>query len=379
MIYLDNAATTFPKPPSVINEVRKCIGTYCGNPGRSSHGLAVKAAEKIFACRESISDLFSVGAPERVFFTLNTTYALNTAIKGILRRGDHVVISDMEHNSVLRPIFRLTKERVVTYDVFRTHTESSPVAEAERLIGRKTRLLVCTHCPNLTSALLPIRELGSLCRRNGVIFVVDAAQSAGHIPIDMEKDNIDILCLPGHKGLYGIQGCGAVCLAEGIIPDSLVEGGNGINSLEGCMPDFPPERFEAGTMPTPAIAALDEGIREIRRIGLDGIRRHEERLFYAFRERLEDLGGIKIYDPDSPGAVLLFSVDGIPSERVAAHLAKQGICVRGGYHCSALGHRTLGTPSDGAVRVSFGIFNKAEEADTFISVLSDIRNRTAPD
>lgn len=372
MIYLDNAATTFPKPPSVIKEVGKCIETYCGNPGRGSHRLALEASEKIFSCRERLSDFFSVGAPERVFFTLNTTYALNTAIKGILRRGDHVVISDMEHNSVFRPIYRLAKERVVTYDVFRTHAGSSPVAEAERLIGRKTRMLVCTHCPNLTSALLPIREIGSLCRRKGIIFVVDAAQSAGHIPIDMEKDNIDILCLPGHKGLYGIQGCGAVCLAEGIMPGSLVEGGNGINSLVGEMPDFSPERFEAGTMPTPAIAALDEGIKAICEIGSDEIRRHEEELFYTYRERLESIGRIRIYDPDSPGAVLLFSVDGIPSERVAAHLAKQGICVRGGYHCSALGHRTLGTPAGGAVRVSFGIFNKTEEADTFISVLSDM-------
>lgn len=372
MIYLDNAATTFPKPPEVIEEVQRCIETYCGNPGRGSHRLALEASEKIFACRESISDLFSVGAPERVFFTLNTTYALNTVIKGLARRGDRVLISDMEHNSVFRPVYRLAKDRIAGFDIFGTHTDKSPVTEAARLIGRKTRMLVCTHCPNLTSAVLPIRELGALCRKNGIIFVVDAAQSAGHMPIDMKKDNIDVLCLPGHKGLYGIQGCGAVCLGEGIVPDSLVEGGNGINSLEGGMPDFPPERFEAGTMPTPAIAGLDEGIKAVREFGIDNVREHEERLFNAYRERLESVGGVKIYDADSPGSVLLFSVDNIPSEKVAAHLAKHGICVRGGYHCSALGHRTLGTPPGGAVRISFGIFNKTEEADTFISVLSDI-------
>ena len=372
MIYLDNAATTFPKPMSVTKEVRRCIETYCGNPGRSSHKLALEASEKIFSCRESISDFFSVGAPERVFFTLNTTYALNTVIKGLLHRGDHVLISDMEHNSVYRPVFRLARDRIVTFDIFRTHPGELTVTSAERLVGKKTKMLVCTHCPNLTSAVLPIREIGRLCRQKGVIFAVDAAQSAGHIPIDMEKDNIDVLCLPGHKGLYGIQGCGAVCLAEGIVPDSLVEGGNGINSFEGGMPDFPPERFESGPMPTPAIAALDEGIKAIKEIGTDNIREHERNLFYTYRERLESIRGIKIYDPDSPGAVLLFSVDAIPSERIAAHLAKHGICVRGGYHCSALGHRTLATPPGGAVRLSFGIFNKTEEADTFFSVLSDI-------
>lgn len=372
MIYLDNAATTFPKPPAVIKEVQRCIETYCGNPGRGAHRLALEASEKIFSCRENLSDFFSVGAPERVFFTLNTTYALNTVIKGLVRRGDRILISDMEHNSVFRPVYRLEKDRVAGFDIFATHAERSPVTDAERLIGRKTRMLVCTHCPNLTSAVLPIRELGALCRKKGIIFAVDAAQSAGHIPIDMKKDNIDILCLPGHKGLYGIHGCGAVCLGEGITPGCLVEGGNGINSLEGGMPDFPPERFEAGTMPTPAIAGLDEGIKAVREVGVDNIREHEEALFYAYRERLESIGGVKIYDADSPGAVLLFSVGGIPSEKVAAHLAKHGICVRGGYHCSALGHRTLGTPPGGAVRISFGIFNKTEEADTFISVLSDM-------
>lgn len=372
MIYLDNAATTFPKPPCVSAEVSRCIREYCGNPGRGAHELSLKAAEKIFECRERISAFFGVGAPERVIFTLNTTHALNIAIKGLLHRGDHVIISDMEHNAVYRPVRRLADEGIVSFDVFKTHPTSDIVNAIREKLRPNTKMVICTHCPNLTSEVMPIRDIGHFCKAHGLLFVVDAAQSAGHVPIDLVADKIDALCLPGHKGLYGIQGCGALCLADRVLPDTLTEGGSGVSSLEGTMPELPPERYEAGTPPTPAIAALNEGIKFVSRLGTEYVTYTEKTLFAACRERLSTVPGLHVYRPECEGAVLLFNIDGLPSEHIAARLSRAGICVRGGYHCSALGHRTLGTERGGAVRISFGVFNKTNDADRIFSVLSEL-------
>lgn len=263
MIYLDNAATGFPKPESVVSEVNNCIKNYCGNPGRGSHELALASAEKIYECREALSDFFFLGSPERVVFTENATHSINLVIKGLLHRGDHVIISDMEHNSVFRPIYRMAKENGVHFDIFPTHPEERIVDNVKRLIRRNTKLVICTHTPNVSSAILPIAELGELCRNRGVVFALDAAQSAGHLPINMKDMKIDALCLPGHKGLCGIQGCGALCLGEEISLSTLTEGGNGINSLEADMPELSPERYETGTLPTPSIVGLLQGVREV--------------------------------------------------------------------------------------------------------------------
>ncbi len=373
MIYLDNAATGFPKPESVINEVTHCIRDYCGNPGRGSHALALASAEKIYECREALSDFVGLGRPEGVVFTENATHAINLLIKGLLKHGDHVILSDMEHNSVYRPVYRLFRENGVRFDIFPTHPADGIVKAVERLIKRNTRLVICAHSPNITSAVLPIAELGELCRRRGVIFAVDAAQSAGHLPINMADMSIDALCLPAHKGLCGIQGCGALCLNDRVNPSTLTEGGNGINSLEAEMPELSPERYETGTLPTPSIVGLLAGIREVESLGVDRIHRHETELWYSCRESLSSLGNITIYEPSCAGAVLLFNLDGIPSDRIASELGRLGICVRGGYHCSALGHRTLQTPSGGAVRVSFGMFNTEDELDELTDALKKIR------
>ncbi len=373
MIYLDNAATGFPKPESVIGEVTRCIGEYCGNPGRGSHAIALASAEKIYECREMLSEFIGLGRPEGIVFTENTTHAINLLIKGLLRHGDHVILSDMEHNSVYRPIYRLFRENGVRFDIFPTHPAEEIPQAVEHLIRRNTKLLICTHTPNITSAVLPITELGELCRKRGILFAVDAAQSAGHLPINMKDMNINALCVPGHKGLCGIQGCGALCLNDNISLLTLTEGGNGINSLDAEMPEFSPERYETGTLPTPAIVGLLAGIQEVRELGIERIHRHESELWYSCRERLMSLGGVSIYEPECAGAVLLFNLDGMPSDRVALELGRFGICVRGGYHCSALGHRTLKTPPGGAVRVSFGIFNTEAEICELIDALKNIR------
>lgn len=375
MIYLDNAATTFPKPASVPREVIRCMNDYCGNPGRSGHALSLAAASKIFECRCEISELFGVGDPLRVIFTSNTTHALNLIIKGILKKGDHVIISDLEHNSVLRPIHKLATEGIIDYSILssrakeKIRSSSLICAEISSLIRPNTRLVIVTHQSNICSITLPIAEIGALCRKRNILFAVDAAQSAGILPIDMKKMNIDALAAPAHKALYGPQGCGFAAISENLSLDTLIEGGSGTNSLEANMPSASPERYEAGTLATPNIAGLCEGIKFIKKIGIDEIRDSESELFLYLRDRLMNIGGITLYAPTYVGSTLLFNKNGFTSEALASALDDEGICVRAGYHCSPLGHKSLGTPDGGAVRISLGIFNTKAQIDTLAGVL----------
>ena len=381
--YLDNAATTYPKPQAVYEEVYRCMTRYGGNPGRGAHSLSLGAAQKIFECRNLIADLFDVGELERVVFTLNTTYALNMAIKGLLRRGDHVIISDLEHNAVLRPIYKLAKQGIIEYDVFSSMVDSTKrnptlvCAKIATLLRPNTKMVVCTHASNICSYVLPIREIGDFCRRHRLLFVVDGAQSAGHYPIKVDEMNISALCMPSHKGLYGPQGAGIVALGRGITLDTLAEGGNGVNSFDGDMPDFSPERYEAGTLPTPAIAGLCEGIKAVTARGLDAIAEHEAALFGTARECLCNIPGISLYAPAFAGATMLFNMRGFTSEALAHELNKYGICVRGGFHCSALGHKTLATPDSGAVRVSFGMLSQTRDVDALAKALLRISTESA--
>ncbi len=378
MIYFDNAATTFPKPHTVHEEVLRCMVQYGGNPGRGSHRLSMAAADKIFECRVQAAELFEVNDPTRVVFTLNTTYALNMVLKGMLQAGDHVIISDLEHNAVYRPIYKMAEEGKIQYSIFRSMTGDAGknptriCASIARLIRPQTKAVVCTHVSNICSAVLPIREIGQFCHRHGILFVVDGAQSAGHERISVDEMGIDALCVPGHKGLYGPQGCGMIILGKDIVMDTLTEGGNGVHSLEGAMPDFSPERYESGTLPTPSIAGLCEGIRAVRKLGVEEISAHEKRLYCRMREILGNMKGITLYMPEYEGATLLFNLKGIPSEQTGRMLNDEGVCVRSGYHCSALGHKTLGTPQWGAVRVSFGMYNHLYEVEQFCRILRQI-------
>lgn len=378
MIYFDNAATSFPKPRRVVEEQMRCMQFYGGNPGRGSHALAMAAAEKIYECREELASFFGSPNPENVIFTMNTTMALNTAIKGLLRRGDHVLISNMEHNAVFRPIYKLARDGVIHYDVFDTFPNLSVrppemiCASILEKLRPNTRMLVCAHASNICSATLPLREIGALCRKKGILFVVDAAQSAGHLPINMTEMQIDALCAPGHKGLWGPQGCGILALGEGIVADTLMEGGSGYNSLEGNMPEDAPERYEAGTLPTPAIAGLLEGVREVKRLGIDYIHTHESALTKRLCERLMAMPKVTLYAPHHTGGVLLFSLKDLSSDHVGAFLNERGFCVRTGFHCAALAHATLGTPPSGAVRVSPSLFNTTAQIDAFAENLKEL-------
>lgn len=373
LIYLDNAATTFPKPTNVQNAVSRCLREYCGNSGRGSHPLSLAASQAIYQCRERLSTSFHADAPENVVFTMNATYAINLALAGLLHQGDHVLISDLEHNAVRRPLEALQSAGVITYSTFSTMTGNTDEAKRRNptricaciasALRPNTRAVICSHQSNLCSVTLPIEEIGAFCQRHGLLFFVDASQSAGHLSVDMQKAHIDCLCAPGHKGLFGIQGCGFSIFRQGLVPSPLISGGSGYQSLLPTMPEELPERLEAGTLPTPAIVGLDAGLDFLRRVGPDAIREHEIVLFNAARERLSRLKNYHLYFPETPGSTLLFHREGIEADRVGQYLANEGFCVRSGYHCAALAHQTLGTPAGGAVRISFSYFNHLADVD----------------
>ena len=367
MIYFDNAATTWPKPPAVLGEARRAVELYGGNPGRSSHALSLHASEKIDEVRHLIAALFSLPDPEHVVFTLNATYALNLAIRTRVRRGMHILISDREHNAVYRPVCRLLSEGIAEFDVFPTRGNIRKNITA--LLRPETGMLICNHISNVDGTRAPIEEIAVLCRERGIYFIVDASQSAGHVPLSFTEATLpDALCAPAHKGLFGIQGCGFAWLrsAEGL--STFLEGGSGASSRLPTMPSTLPERMEAGTLPTPAIAALGEGIRFLQSVTPEAIAAHEASLADRLCARLSRSKRLSLYRGEGAG-LLSFSCQGISPDALTAALDARGICVRGGLHCAPLAHTACGTEKAGAVRVSFSYFNRPAEVDRFAEVL----------
>lgn len=373
LIYLDNAATTFPKPDAVMWAVTECMREYGGNPGRSSHRLSLRAAEKIYECREALAAFFDAEAPESVVFTYNTTYALNMAIKSNLPAGSHVLISDMEHNSVLRPIHEAALRGLCTYSIFETKgTKEDVISSIQRWIRPNTRMLVCNHASNVGGRVLPLKEIGAFCEARGIFFIVDGAQSAGTIPISVREMKIRALCVPGHKGLYGPQGVGVMIIGGENIGKTFVEGGNGIRSLEREMPDFLPERYEAGTLCTPGIAGLCAGLSWLREHGIQRIAEEEQRLSRIAQRWLSEIPGTVLYPMgDTVTGTFCFNLRGIPSQSLAQRLDERGICVRAGLHCSPLAHEILRTGEEGAVRVSIGAFNTLADIDSLCEAVDE--------
>ncbi len=379
LVYFDNAATTFPKPVDVIRKVVDVMSRSCGNPGRSGHVLSMRASEVVYECRKKIADEFG-GELENVVFVSSATHAINLGIKTALKAGDHVLISDIEHNSVIRPIARLAERGLITYTVYPAYADAErAVAAISDGVRPNTAMLVACHHSNICNIVQPIRRIGELCRKNGMIFLVDAAQSAGALDIDVGRDGIDILCAPGHKGLYGLPGSGFVLFGErysgdgGALLGTFTEGGNGIRSREMFMPEFLPDRLEAGTLAVPAIGAMSAGLDFVQRRGKNRILSLEKQLYHRLSKGVDAFSDrLTVYGDGSEGAIFLFSVKDIPSEEVAARLDSYGICVRAGLHCAPTAHRKLGTPEDGAVRVSFGAMNTEKEADRFLEVLEKI-------
>lgn len=373
MIYLDNAATTFPKPRCVYDEVLRCMKNYCGNPGRSSHKLSIESSEKIFEARNVIAELFNAQA-ENVVFTYNTTYALNIAIKSNLEPDSHVLISDIEHNSVIRPVFSEYTRGICSYDFFSTEgNDEDIINDILSKITPKTSMLICTQASNVCSKILPIKKIGALCHNLNIYFIVDGAQSAGIYDIDLEKMQIDALCIPSHKALYGPQGTGVVIFKNEKIGKSFIEGGTGINSFDMSMPDFLPEGYEAGTLSTPTIVGLCEGVKWVKSTGLSVIRHHEENLYKRLCDLLSTNEKIICYKmSENYGNTLLFNVIGLSSANVSYELDKRGICTRSGFHCAPLAHKKLNTGDSGAVRVSIGAFNTQKDIYALFDALQEI-------
>ena len=371
MIYFDNAATSYPKPSAVTKEVVRCLNTYCGNPGRSSHRMALLASEKIYECRSRIASFINIPTPENVVFTYNATYALNMAIYSLTECDSHILISDMEHNSVYRPVYKLKKEGVSDFDVF--STDGDVIKNITSLIRKNTSLLVCTHISNVSGRVLPIEKIGELCKKKKIRFILDASQGIGHTKIDMQKVGCDVLCAPAHKGLFGIQGAGFAVFKRARNIKELVVGGSGVSSLSPNMPDALPERLEAGTLSTPAIAALDAGISYINEVGIEEIEKRERMLRTLTLERLKSTKGVKVYDTDRECSnVTSFTVDGFSPSYLGEKLDESGICVRSGFHCSPLAHKALGSYENGSVRISLGYFNTVNEIDSFYKRLKEI-------
>ena len=376
-IYLDNAATSFPKPKKVIKETLNCLQNYGGNAGRSSHNLSLLASKKLNECRELVCTLVNAKSSENVVFVPSCTYGLNLIIKGILKQGDHVIISDMEHNSVYRPIYKMASEGIITYEIFSAlstpnQSEETLIYNIESKIKKNTRLLICNHQSNITSYSLPITKIGELCKKYHILFALDVAQSIGHYNIDVQKSHINYLSAPGHKGLYGVQGSAFVVVNSPHLLETLVEGGNGIYSLDPQMPSFLPERYEVGTLPMPAIAGLSEGIKETNNYGVEYISQYEKFLFSYLRDGLLNIKNTNVYLPNFSGSTLSFTIDSIPNEKICDALNQEKIYLRSGFHCSALAHSSLKTNNSGTVRASFGIFNTKSEVDRLLFVCNKI-------
>ncbi len=367
MIYLDNAATTFPKPKSVIDAVSDFMKNCGGNPSRGGHALSELSGEKIFLCREELASLIGINSPEQIIFTKNTTEALNLAIKGVLTRGDEVIISSMEHNSVLRACVDLEKEGVILKIV---RADSSGIVnpdDVSELITNKTKLICITHVSNVTGSVNPIREICSIARKNGVLMLLDAAQSGGILNIDTSCG--DMIAFAGHKGLYGPMGTGALYICKGIKLDTLLEGGTGSFSESALMPDSFPDRFEAGTLNACGIVGLYEGIRFVKK---EGVREKEKELADFLISQMSAVKGAKIIGKPSVGVVGL-RLNGHDCVDVATRLDREySIATRAGLHCSPIAHRTLGTITSGLLRFSTGFFNTKEEISTAAYALENI-------
>jgi len=375
MIYFDNAATSWPKPEEVLAGMMEFMKKSGGNPGRGGHRLSSAAGEVVYRCRAAIASHFG-GQPENVVFTANTTHALNLALKGLAPRGCHVVMSDLEHNSVCRPVYSLAKNGG-SFGLFHgLGSDEEILSSLAAAVRPDTRIVIATAASNICSAWLPVSKIGRFCRERGLIYIVDAAQCAGCRSFHMDRDGIDVLCAPGHKGLYGPQGSGFALFSRRISPPALrtlMEGGSGTNSAERNMPDVLPERLEAGTLAVPCIAGLHFGLSFVERVGIEHIAAHERAICRRLEEILDFLPGITLFNPPNrQGGIVLFNADGIPPEETAARLDEQGICVRAGLHCSPLAHKTLQTGPAGAVRISAGVFNRMAEADGFYRVMRDI-------
>lgn len=370
MIYFDNAATTGKKPHTVINAVNYSLNNLCANPGRSGHNLSLKTADAVYNTRAKLSDFFGGGGAENVIFTLNCTHSINCVLKGVLQKGDHIVISNLEHNAVMRPINKMG----INYDVADVENDDAKtLRNFKEKIKVNTKLVLATGASNVTGKILPIAEIGKVCKERGVYFCVDAAQSAGVIPIDMKKMNIDYLCVAPHKGLYAPMGIG-VLICKRPIENTIIEGGTGSSSIDFLQPKIMPEMLESGTINVPAILGVAAGVDFVKQKGVENIYKHELNLAKIAFEGLSKTKNIILYTnkPEmyNYAPVIPFNFDGVSSANTAQVLNSFGIAVRSGLHCAPTAHKSIGTLPLGAVRISFSAFNNENEIKTFLRIIN---------
>src|SRR3972149_1654716 len=371
-IYLDNAATSYPKPEPVYQRIDHILRHIGGNPGRSGHRMAMDASRVIFEARESAARLFNIKDASRVAFTKNATEAINIAFKGILKPGDHVVTTTIEHNAVVKPLKRMQGQGVkVTRVAADKDGRVSPV-EIENAITKHTKLVTVVHASNVFGAVLPVAEIGKICRKKNILFMIDAAQTAGAMPIDVEALNVDILAATGHKSLFGSQGTGLGYVKEGIEPLPLVDGGTAEDNDMLEMPD----RIESGTMKPPGIGGLGTGKKILLKERVEKIRQYEEELIRQILEGLSDIKGIEIIGPSDEKNrthLVSFNIEGKDPSDIGYRLDNEfGIMTRCGLHCAPYAHKTAGTYPHGAVRVSPGYFNTQKEIEEFLKAIREI-------
>jgi len=425
MVYLDNGATGFPKPPGVAAAADRCLRYYCGNPGRSGHGFSIRTGREVEQTRRLLAELLGVPDPSGVLFTANTTEALNLALHGLLQPGDHVITSSMEHNSVLRPLKAL-EGRGIHHTIIPCRPDGSlPLDRVERAIRPQTRMLAFTCASNVTGTLFPMAELGALAKKRGLLYLADGAQAAGSVPLHMTELGIDLLAVPGHKGLQGPQGTGALCVnwerlpkkfafsrhraaAESFPIVPLRQGGTGTASKSRLQPAEPPEAYESGTLNAPGIIGWGEGLRWLQNTGIRRIQTHEKNLVSFAQKELSRIPGVLLYGPEDPAlrtGLLAFNLtDPVqPAEnrhlekgsrptgncsfetapqpakiRSCEEVAQQlwdrfGIALRAGYHCAGLAHKTLGTWDTGCLRAGFGPFNTVQDVQALVQAIHTLQ------
>ncbi|MEE1350540.1 MAG: aminotransferase class V-fold PLP-dependent enzyme [Clostridia bacterium] len=363
MIYLDNAATSRKKPYSVYSAMLRYSLFHGGNAGRGANALSQKGVNAIISAQEAASKLFDVENESNIIFTQNATYALNMAILGTLTESDHIVVTAMDHNSVLRPAALHGNYSVADADKYGT---VSPIS-VRRRIKNNTKLVVCTHVSNVCGAIEPVTDIARVAHDNGALFLLDASQSAGTLDVSMKKINADMIACPGHKGLMGPMGTGILCIKDPDKVRAVIVGGTGSESEQLTQPQSMPDKFHSGTLNTPAIAGLQKGIEFVLKEGAENIGKHEHYLNSVFRNELKNMDNIIIYGRGETG-ITAFNIQGMASADAAAALGSN-IIVRAGYHCAPLAHKALGTDNGGAVRVSFGYFNTINDVHRLIDAI----------
>ena len=373
MIYFDNAATTGKKPQRVILAVNTAVTRFCANPGRSGHAISIAAAEQLFKARMKTAEFFGAQNAETVIFTANCTESLNFVIKGVLKAGDTALISDLEHNAVMRPL----TAQGVNYDVFETSLDNDEktLENLEKKLISKPKMVICTAASNVLGKKEPIEKIGELCRKYGALFCVDAAQVAGIEEINMEKMCIDFLCIAAHKGLYAPMGVG-ILIATAPIKNTIIEGGTGTDSINFAQPDNLPERFESGTVNLPGVMGVSAGIDFIKATGRERIKRHENgiisHIYKGLKQNKKAILYTPLFDEKLYVPVLSFNIYGKNSLETAKFLNSKGIAVRAGLHCAPTAHKKIGTEKIGTVRISPSFYNSFSEAEYLLRTIKNI-------